>query len=205
MDARYHCGRRRQTAKARWRAITSTASWVGEALWGEGGYENQHVKDGGLEDRGAAWYQGAARAHAAVGHESTGDTAKVERVDVPIAAIRRARRWPDTYVPLFSLLSPALKTWRARRGRRCATSSAEFFGTELGGLVAGVARRWRRPTGRRRSWSRALAARAAALKRELMRCSRNLNAIKRLERERRLLHREAACRNSRRDLLIGTI
>ena len=83
------------TAKARWRAITLTGELGGDAFWGEGPYENEYVKDGGVwKIKTLHWYQAllrAVRGRLADESRSDGREVRVEHAAARSAAVRRVQ------------------------------------------------------------------------------------------------------------------
>ena len=100
------------TAKARWRGIVLNGKQGGDAFWGEGPYENEYVKDGGVwKIKTLHWYQ-ALFAPYAGGWQNQPDPTLGKRVtalspDRPPSV--GYKTWPDTYVPPFSFLNPVSK------------------------------------------------------------------------------------------------
>jgi hypothetical protein len=101
------------TAKARWRAIVLTGELGGEAFWGEGPYENEYVKDGGVwKIKTLHWYQ-ALLAPYAGGWQTNPDPTLGRYVSATLPPDRPPsvdyKTWPDTYVPPFSFPNPVGK------------------------------------------------------------------------------------------------
>jgi hypothetical protein len=102
-----------QTAKARWRAITLTGELGGEAFWGEGPYENEYVKDGGVwKIKALHWYQ-ALHVPYEGGWQTNADPTGAKYVSATLPPDRpptvEYKTWPDTYVPPFSFPNPVGK------------------------------------------------------------------------------------------------
>ena len=101
------------TAKARWRAITLTGELGGDAFWGEGPYENEYVKDGGVwKIKTLHWYQ-ALHVPYAGGWQTNPDPTGAKFVSSTLPPDRppsvEYKTWPDTYVPPFSFPNPVGK------------------------------------------------------------------------------------------------
>ena len=118
------------TAKARWRAITLTGELGGDAFWGEGPYENEYVKDGGVwKIRTLHWYQ-ALHVPYAGGWQTNPDPTGAKFVSATLPPDRppsvEYKTWPDTYVPPFSFRESGRQI-RGERvgGRRCVTRSVQ--------------------------------------------------------------------------------
>jgi len=101
------------SAKARWRAITLTGEHGGEAFWGEGPYENEYVKDGGVwRIKSVHWYQ-ALHVPYEKGWQTAPDPTGGKYVSATLPPDRPPsvdyKTWPDTYVPPFSFPNPVGK------------------------------------------------------------------------------------------------
>jgi hypothetical protein len=101
------------TAKARWRAITLTGELGGDAFWGEGPYENEYVKDGGVwKIKTLHWYQALYVPYAS-GWQTSPDPTAGKFVSGTLPPDRppsvEYKTWPDTYVPPFSFPNPVGK------------------------------------------------------------------------------------------------
>ena len=101
------------TAKARWRGIVLNGKQGGDAYWGEGPYENEYVKEGGVwKIKTLHWYQ-ALFAPYAGGWQSQPDPTLGKRVSTTLPPDRPPsvdyKTWPDTYVPPFSFPNPVSK------------------------------------------------------------------------------------------------
>ena len=106
------------TAKARWRAITLTGELGGDAFWGEGPYENEYVKDGGVwKIKTLHWYQAllrAVRGRLADESRSDGRASSCRARCRPIG--RRpssTRRGPTRTCRRSAFRIPSASTWRA--------------------------------------------------------------------------------------------
>lgn len=102
-----------RTAKARWRAITLTGELGGDAFWGEGPYENEYVKDGGVwKIQSLHWYQALLVPYAG-GWQTNPDPTGAKFVSATLPPDRppsvEYKTWPDTYVPPFSFPNPVGK------------------------------------------------------------------------------------------------
>lgn len=102
-----------QTAKARWRAIALTGELGGEAFWGEGPYENEYVKDGGVwKIKTLHWYQALYVPYEG-GWQTNADPTGGKHVSATLPPDRAPtveyKTWPDTYVPPFSFPNPVGK------------------------------------------------------------------------------------------------
>ena len=102
-----------RTAKARWRAITLTGELGGEAFWGEGPYENEYIKDGGVwKIKSLHWYQALLVPYAG-GWQTNPDPTGAKFVSGALPPDRpptvEYKTWPDTYVPPFSFPNPVGK------------------------------------------------------------------------------------------------
>jgi hypothetical protein len=101
------------TAKARWRAIALTGEHGGEAFWGEGPYENEYVKDGGVwKIKSLHWYQ-ALHVPYEKGWQTAPDPTSGKYVSATLPPDRPPsvdyKTWPETYVPPFSFPNPVGK------------------------------------------------------------------------------------------------
>lgn len=101
------------SAKARWRAITLTGELGREAFWGEGPYENEYVKDGGVwKIKTLHWYQ-ALHVPYEGGWQTNPDPTGGKLVSQTLPPDRpptvEYKTWPDTYVPPFSFPNPVGK------------------------------------------------------------------------------------------------
>jgi SnoaL-like domain len=101
------------TAKARWRAITLTGQLGGDAFWGEGPYENEYVKDGGVwKIKTLHWYQALFVPYEG-GWQTNPDPTGAQFVSSTLPPDRppsvEYKTWPDTYVPPFSFPNPVGK------------------------------------------------------------------------------------------------
>ncbi len=101
------------TAKARWRGIVLNGKQGGDAFWGEGPYENEYVKEGGVwKIKTLHWYQ-ALFAPYAGGWQNQPDPTLGKRVSATMPPDRPPsvdyKTWPDTYVPPFSFQNPVSK------------------------------------------------------------------------------------------------
>jgi hypothetical protein len=110
------------TAKARWRAITLQGELGGEAFWGEGPYENEYVKDGGVwKIKSLHWYQ-ALHVPYAGGWQTNPDPTQGRYVSATLPPDRPPsvdyKTWPDTYVPPFSFPNPVGKYVATESGER---------------------------------------------------------------------------------------
>jgi outer membrane murein-binding lipoprotein Lpp len=102
-----------RTAKARWRAITLTGELGAEAFWGEGPYENEYVKDGGVwKIKALHWYQALYVPYEG-GWQTNPDPTGAKFVSSVLPPDRppsvEYKTWPDTYVPPFSFPNPVGK------------------------------------------------------------------------------------------------
>jgi hypothetical protein len=101
------------TAKARWRAIALAGELGGEAFWGEGPYENEYVKEGGIwKIKALHWYQALYVPYEG-GWQTNPDPTGAKHVSATLPADRppsvEYKTWPDTYVPPFSFPNPVGK------------------------------------------------------------------------------------------------
>jgi hypothetical protein len=102
-----------RTAKARWRAITLTGELGGDAFWGEGPYENEYVKDGGVwKIKSLHWYQALLVPYEG-GWQTNPDPTGAKFVSATLPPDRppsvEYKTWPDTFVPPFSFPNPVGK------------------------------------------------------------------------------------------------
>jgi outer membrane murein-binding lipoprotein Lpp len=102
-----------RTAKARWRAIKLTGNLGGEAFWGEGPYENEYVKDGGVwKIKSLHWYHALLVPYEG-GWQTNPDPTGAKFVSSTLPPDRppsvEYKTWPDTYVPPFSFPNPVGK------------------------------------------------------------------------------------------------
>jgi hypothetical protein len=101
------------SAKARWRAIALIGEHGGEAFWGEGPYENEYVKEGGVwKIKSLHWYQ-ALHVPYAGGWQTNPDPTSGKHVSANLPPDRPPsvdyQTWPETYVPPFSFPNPVAK------------------------------------------------------------------------------------------------
>jgi SnoaL-like protein len=102
-----------RSAKARWRGIVMNGALDGDAFWGEGPYENEYVKDGGVwKIQKLHWYQALFVPYAG-GWQTNPDPSGGKFVSSVLAPDRppsvEYKTWPDTYVPPFSFPNPVAK------------------------------------------------------------------------------------------------
>jgi hypothetical protein len=102
-----------RTAKARWRAIILTGELGGDAFWGEGPYENEYVKDGGVwKIKTLHWYPALLVPYAG-GWQTNPDPTGGKYVSATLPPDRpptvEYKTWPNTYVPPFSFPNPVGK------------------------------------------------------------------------------------------------
>jgi hypothetical protein len=110
------------TAKARWRGIGLMGELGGEAFWGEGPYENEYVKDGGVwKIKSLHWYQ-ALHVPYEGGWQTNPDPTNGKHVSSILPPDRPPsvdyRTWPETYVPPFSFPNPVAKYAAGREEAR---------------------------------------------------------------------------------------
>ena len=100
------------TAKARWRAIILAGELGGQAVWGEGPYENEYVKERGVwKIKTLHWYSGLFAPYDG-GWQANPDPTGGRFVtnlapDRPPSV--QYKTWPDTFVPPFSFANPVAK------------------------------------------------------------------------------------------------
>ena len=109
-----------RSAKARWRGIVLTGELGRGAFWGEGPYENEYVKDGGVwKIKSLHWYQ-ALHVPYDGGWQSQPDPTGGKLVSATLPPDRpptvEYKTWPDTYVPPFSFPNPVAKYVAAAEG-----------------------------------------------------------------------------------------
>jgi SnoaL-like protein len=109
-----------RTAKARWRAIALTGELGRSAFWGEGPYENEYVKEGGVwKIKSLHWYQ-ALHVPYDGGWQSQPDPTRGKLASAVLPPDRPPtvdyKTWPDTYVPPFSFPNPVAKYVAASEG-----------------------------------------------------------------------------------------
>jgi len=98
------------SAKARWRGIMLLGKLGEQALWGEGPYENEYVKEGGIwKFSKLRWFQTIAVPYAGgwVQHEDVNKGIWVSPqlpADAPPTATYGS--WPETFLPPFSFANP---------------------------------------------------------------------------------------------------
>ena len=102
-----------RTAKARWRAIILTGELGGDAFWGEGPYENEYVKEGGVwKIKTLHWYPALLVPYAG-GWQTNPDPTGGKYVSATLPPDRpptvEYKTWPNTYVPPFSFPNPVGK------------------------------------------------------------------------------------------------
>jgi hypothetical protein len=101
------------SAKARWRAIVLEGDPGGDAHWGEGPYENEYVKQGGVwKIKTLHWYQALFVPYAG-GWQTNPDPSggKIASAAPPPDRPPSVdyKTWPDTYLPPFSFPNPVAK------------------------------------------------------------------------------------------------
>jgi outer membrane murein-binding lipoprotein Lpp len=101
------------TAKARWRAIVLAGELGGQAFWGEGPYENEYVKDGGVwKIKALHWYQALYVPYEG-GWQTKPDPTGGKYISNTLPPDRppsvEYKTWPDTYLPPFSFPNPVGK------------------------------------------------------------------------------------------------
>ncbi len=101
------------TARARWRDIIMAGELGGEANWGEGPYENEYVKEGGIwKLKTVHWYQSMVVPYAG-GWQVNPDVNSGKWVpyglppDAPPTVVYET--WPGTYLPPFHFPNPVLE------------------------------------------------------------------------------------------------
>lgn len=99
-----------KTAKGRWRAIIMAGELGKNAFWGEGPYENEYVKDGGVwKIKTLHWYDSMFVPYA-TGWQKTPDPTAGKFVgdklepDAPPSVDYKT--WPNTYLPPFHFPNP---------------------------------------------------------------------------------------------------
>jgi SnoaL-like domain len=99
------------SAQARWRGIILTGELGGDALWGEGPYENEYVKENGVwKIKTLHWYDALLVPYSEGWLKSpdpTGGKFVAAPPDRPPTV--EYQTWPDTYVPPFSFPNPVGK------------------------------------------------------------------------------------------------
>ena len=103
----------RLTAKARWRGILLEGELGGQAFWGEGPYENEYVKHGGVwKIQALHWYQALYVPYEG-GWQTKPDPTGGKYISSTLPPDRppsvEYKTWPDTYLPPFSFPNPVSK------------------------------------------------------------------------------------------------
>jgi hypothetical protein len=101
------------TAKARWRALILAGRLGESAIWGEGPYENEYVKDDGVwKIKTLHWYQALYVPYEG-GWQTEPDPTGAKFVSATLPPDRpptvEYKTWPDTYIPPFSFPNPVGK------------------------------------------------------------------------------------------------
>ena len=101
------------TAKARWRAIVLEGELGDQAFWGEGPYENQYVKEGGVwKIKALHWYQALYVPYEG-GWQTKPDPTGAKYISNTLPPDRppsvEYKTWPNTYLPPFSFPNPVGK------------------------------------------------------------------------------------------------
>ena len=171
------------TAKARWRAITLTGELGGDAFWGEGPYENEYVKDDGVwKIKTLHWYQ-ALHVPYAGGWQTNPDPTGAKFVSshaaARSAAVRRVQDVARHVRAAVQLPEPRRQVRGGGVGGDANDTRCNRFGVAAS---IGIAAWLGRPAASQQTESiDALAARAAALERDIARLE-DVNAIKKLQR-----------------------
>ena len=110
------------TAKARWRAIMLTGQYGEQALWGEGPFENEYVREDGIwKISRLHWHQSILVPYAGgwARHEDVNHGVWVSDTLPPDAAPTYDEGWwPTTFLPPFSFANPVGRYNPASAGAR---------------------------------------------------------------------------------------
>jgi hypothetical protein len=101
-----------RTAKARWRAIIMTGELGGNALWGEGPYENEYVKENGVWKIKTLHYYSSLLVPYEGGWQTNPDPTGgrfVSTLSPDRPPTVQYATWPDVYVPPFHFPNPVKK------------------------------------------------------------------------------------------------
>lgn len=101
-----------KTARGRWRAIIMAGELGGQAIWGEGPYENEYVKEDGVWKLSKVhWYQSMIAPYEAgwlnTPDESGGKWAS-DKLPPDRPPTVEYQMWPATYLPPFHFANPVL-------------------------------------------------------------------------------------------------
>ncbi len=102
-----------RTAKARWRALIMAGTLGENAIWGEGPYENEYVKEDGVwKIKTLHWYQSMVVPYEG-GWQPNADVNGGKWVSSTLPPDRppsvEYKTWPDVYVPPFHFPNPVGK------------------------------------------------------------------------------------------------
>jgi hypothetical protein len=99
-----------QTAKGRWRAVILAGEYRRDALWGEGPYENDYVKEGGVwKIQRLHWYQTFLVPYAggwAKNKDVNGGIFVSKQLPPDRAPTERYETWPGVYLPPYHYKNP---------------------------------------------------------------------------------------------------
>jgi len=98
------------TAKGRWRTLILAGQYHQQALWGEGPYENEYVKDNGVwKIHKVHWYQTFLVPYAggwAKNRDVNGGIFVSKRLPPDQPPTERYPTWPGVYIPPFHYKNP---------------------------------------------------------------------------------------------------
>jgi hypothetical protein len=100
------------SAKARWRALIMAGTFNEDAIWGEGPYENEYIKEDGVwKLRAVHWYQSVVVPYEG-GWQVNADVNGGKWVSSVLPPDRppsvEYETWPSTYLPAFHFPNPVL-------------------------------------------------------------------------------------------------
>jgi hypothetical protein len=108
------------TARGRWRAILMAGELGGGAIWGEGPYENEYVKEDGVwKLKSVHWYQSVVVPYEGgwqVNPDVNGGKWASDRVPPDRPPTVEYETWPGTYLPPFHFPNPVLGAVSVDRG-----------------------------------------------------------------------------------------
>lgn len=117
-----------RSAKGRWRAIIMAGGLGGRAIWGEGPYENEYVKQDGVWKLDKVhWYQTIAVPYEGgwqVNEDVNGGKWVSDSLPPDRPPSVEYGTWPDTYLPPFHFPNPALGARAETSSRRVSIASS---------------------------------------------------------------------------------
>lgn len=137
------------TARGRWRALIMAGELGGDAVWGEGPYENEYVKEDGVWKLGKLhWFQSIVVPYEGgwqVNDDVNGGKWVSDRLPPDRPSTIEYDTWPSTYLPPFHFPNPVagaespLGQFMARRQFIAGDASLETLAAQAGRLEQEIA------------------------------------------------------------------